>query len=102
MDTVALEKLLGGPRDSAMLRLTLARQLYAQQQPNAAIEHLRQAVSQQPDYSAAWKLLGTYLAQNANKDHARQAFERGIAAAKTNGDKQSEKEMLLFLRRLDK
>ncbi len=102
MDTAALEKLLGGPRDSAMLRLTLARQLYAEQQINAAIAHLRQAVLRQPDYSAAWKLLGNYLAQNGNIEDARQAFEQGIAAAKVNGDIQSEKEMLVFLRRLDK
>ncbi len=102
MDTAALQQLVGGPRDNAMLRLTLARRLYDEEQINSAIDHLKQAVILQPGYSAAWKLLGKYLAENADIEEARKAFEKGIDAARSNGDKQSEKEMLVFLRRLNK
>lgn len=102
MDIAALEKLLDGPRDNAMLRLTLAKQLHASDRTEAAIEHLKTAVAKQPDYSAAWKLLGKCLAQTGQIEAARQAYEQGLIAAQANGDKQSEKEITVFLRRLNK
>lgn len=102
MDIATLEKMLDGPRDNAMLRLTLAKQLIDQQQINAAIEHLQTATSMQTEYSAAWKLLGKCLALNGQLDQAREAYQQGILSAKAQGDKQSEKEMMVFLRRLDK
>jgi len=102
MDIKALQALLDGPRDNAMLRLTLARQLMNIQQTDDAIEHLRYATAQQPGYSAAWKLLGQCLTVNDNIELAQQAYQQGIKAAQDSGDKQSEKEMMVFLRRLNK
>ncbi len=102
MDIKALEQLLDGPRDNAMLRLTLARQLQQQGQTAAAIEHLRVALDQQSDYSAAWKLLGQCYTQTGQNEQARAAYQQGLSAARQRGDKQSEKEMQVFLRRLDK
>lgn len=102
MDISTLEKMLDGPRDNAMLRLTLAQQLLDAERADDALGHLRTAVEMQPDYSAAWKLLGKSLAAAGRTEDARQAYQQGIQAARDSGDKQSEKEMAVFLKRLDK
>ena len=55
-----------------------------------------------PAYSAAWKLLCKALQAEGDIDCARQSWQQGIAAAQAKGDKQAEKEMTVFLRKLDK
>lgn len=102
MDISTLEKMLDGPRDNAMLRLTLAKQLVDLDRLEDAISHLQVAVSMQEQYSAAWKLLGKCLTLNNLNEQAREAYRQGILSAQTQGDKQSEKEMTVFLKRLDK
>ena len=67
-----------------------------------SVEHLRSAVAQDAQYSAAWKLLGKALAATGARDEAMQAYRSGIAAAERRGDKQAAKEMGVFLRRLEK
>ena len=67
-----------------------------------AAEHLRRCVEQDPKYSAAWKLLGKALQAEGDLDGARTAWTDGLAAAQAHGDKQAEKEMTVFLRKLDK
>ncbi|NNM00711.1 MAG: hypothetical protein HKO62_08180 [Gammaproteobacteria bacterium] len=54
-----------------------------------------------PDYSAAWKLLGKALASAGDTAAARTAYESGIACAERMGDKQAQREMQVFLKRLD-
>ena len=71
-------------------------------EPDRAVLHLRRCVELDPKYSAAWKLLGKALQADDDIAGARQAWQQGIAAAVARGDKQAEKEMTLFLRRLDK
>jgi predicted Zn-dependent protease len=95
-----LQQLCGGPRDGALLRVTLANALLAQGEATAAAVQLRRALAFDPDYSAAWKLLGKTLADSADTVAAIDAFRAGIAAANRRGDKQAEKEMQVFLRRL--
>ncbi len=102
VNIAALEKLLDGPRDNAMLRLTLAKQLADLDKLEDAIRHLQVAVSMQEQYSAAWKLLGKCLALNGANEQAQEAYRQGIVSAQAQGDKQSEKEMRVFLKRLDK
>ena len=65
-----------------------------------AAEHLREAVRHDPDYSAAWKLLGRALDANGQDEEAAAAFEQGIAVATGKGDRQAAKEMEVFLRRV--
>ncbi|HEY5665702.1 MAG TPA: tetratricopeptide repeat protein, partial [Gammaproteobacteria bacterium] len=65
-----------------------------------AIEHAKVAVSQDPDYSAAWRLLGQAQVAAGQHEAAAESFERGIAVARQRGDRQVEKEMQVFLRRL--
>jgi Tfp pilus assembly protein PilF len=102
-DTVArLRALCDGPRDGALLRVSLANALLAQNDAIAAIAELRRALEFDPDYSAAWKQLGNTLRVVGDIAVAGDAYRAGIAAAIKHGDKQAEKEMRVFLRRLEK
>jgi Tfp pilus assembly protein PilF len=102
VDIANLKKMTGTPRDSAMLRLMLARLLTDDGNPDEAVIHLEAAVAMNPDYTAAWKELGKIHQQAGNSDDAAKAWQRGIEIARKNGDKQAEKEMTVFLRRLQK
>jgi predicted Zn-dependent protease len=98
----ALEKMLAGGRDDALLRFSLGGACLKEGDTGAAIAHLRRAVEQDAGYSAAWKLLGQALAQDGQQEEAAEAWERGIATAETKGDIQAAKEMGVFLKRLRK
>lgn len=95
-----LEGLLAQGRDNALLRFGLGSAKLAAGDADAAAEHFRRAVAFDAGYSAAWKGLGKALAQVGRVDEARAAYESGIAAARAKGDKQAEKEMAVFLKRL--
>ena len=95
------EALLAAGKDNALLRFSLGLQYLNAADPARAAAHLRAAVGHDPDYSAAWKLLGRALAETGARDEAREAYRRGIEAADRKGDKQAAKEMAVFLRRLD-
>jgi Tfp pilus assembly protein PilF len=96
-----LEKLLGTPRDGALLRYSLGLEHAKAGNTQRAIEYLRDAVSRDPLYSAAWKALGKVLT-DASPDEALSAYRQGIEAAKKKGDRQAEKEMTVFAKRLEK
>ena len=100
MDIESLRKMTGGPRDSAMLRLTLAQLLLDQEEFTEAESHLLAALEMDCDYTAGWKALGKVRQQAGNPDGAAEAWTRGIEIARENGDKQAEKEMTVFARRL--
>ena len=102
MDVASLEALLTAGTDTAMLRLSIAQHYANQQQWEIAIGHLQQALEQQSDYTAAWSLLGKCLVASHQPTAAGKAYQQGIAAAEKNGDKQTEKAMRVFLRRLQK
>jgi Tfp pilus assembly protein PilF len=96
-----LEKLLGTPRDGALLRYSLGLEYEKAGRAADAAAQLREAVARDPLYSAAWKALGRVLTDD-NPQEAFVAFKQGIAAAKQKGDRQAEKEMTVFARRLEK
>lgn len=98
----SLEKLIGTPRDGALLRYSLGAEHLKAGDAARAAEHLRAAVERDPGYSAAWKLLGRALEQAGNGAEALAAWRRGIAAARAKGDRQAEKEMTVFARRIEK
>jgi predicted Zn-dependent protease len=91
----------GGPRDGALLRFSLGNALLAAGDATGAALELRQAVVFDPGYSAAWKLLGKACLTLDDKPGAAEAWRQGITVAKSRGDKQAEKEMSVFLRRLE-
>jgi Tfp pilus assembly protein PilF len=97
-----LEKLLGTPRDGALLRYSLGLEHVKAGNHERAIEYLRDAVARDPLYSAAWKALGKSLSETGRNEEAVTAYRSGIEAAKNKGDRQAEKEMTVFARRLEK
>lgn len=97
-----LEKMLAAGQDSAMLRFTLGNGYLKEGRAAEAVDHLREAVRQQPDYSAAWKALGRALAEAGDSAGALAAYEDGIRIAEQRGDLQAAKEMRVFRRRLEK
>ena len=98
----SLEKLLGTPRDGALLRYSLGLEYAKAGERERAIGFLRDAVARDPLYSAAWKALGGELAEGGRVDEALDAYRHGIDAAQAKGDRQAEKEMTVFARRLEK
>jgi tetratricopeptide (TPR) repeat protein len=98
----ALEKLLGTPRDGALLRYSLGLEYLKAGRLELAITHLEECVRRDPLYSAAWKALGRSLVDASRPEDALQAYLQGIDAARRKGDKQAEKEMTVFARRLEK
>jgi Tfp pilus assembly protein PilF len=97
-----LEKLLGGPRDNALLRFSLGNEYMKAGDAEKAAVHLREALAKDAGYSAAWKLLGKALAQAGRAQEALDAYRQGIGAAERKGDKQAAKEMGVFARRIEK
>jgi uncharacterized protein HemY len=97
-----LELMLERGQDSPLLRFSLGQECLKSGDLVTAIDHLRQAVDQNPRYSAAWKALGDAHARTGNGERAAEVYERGIAAAREGGDLQAAKEMEVFLKRLRK
>lgn len=98
----SLEKMLAQGMDNPMLRFGLGKGYLDAGNTERAAEHLRRCVELDPRYSAAWKLLGKALLEGGDSAEARHAWEQGLIAAQGHGDKQAEKEMTVFLRKLDK
>jgi Tfp pilus assembly protein PilF len=97
-----LQRMLERGQDSPLLRFALGQECLKTGDLVCAIDHLRQAVDQNPRYSAAWKALGEAHTHAGSPDRAAEVYERGIAAARAAGDVQAAKEMTIFLRRLRK
>jgi Tfp pilus assembly protein PilF len=98
----SLEKLLGTPRDGALLRYSLGLEHAKAGDLERAAGYFRDAVQRDSLYSAAWKLLGKTLKDLNRDEEALEAYRRGIEAAKQKGDRQAEKEMTVFARRIEK
>ncbi|WP_066270978.1 tetratricopeptide repeat protein [Hydrogenophaga palleronii] len=97
-----LEKMLAAGHDNALLRFGLGQACLKDGDAEAAVLHLTQATAQNPQHSAAWKLLGTALRQGERPDDALAAWTRGLAVAEQQGDHQSVKEMTVFVKRLQR
>jgi len=97
-----LEAMLAAGQDNALLRFTLGGERLKQGNARLAAEHLREAVQQDPEYSAAWKILGKALYALNDFSGACRAYERGIGTAEHKGDIQAAREMRVFLKRAQK
>jgi tetratricopeptide (TPR) repeat protein len=98
----SLEKLIGTARDGALLRYSLGLEYEKLGDHARATQYLRDAVERDPLYSAAWKALGRSLNEAGLRAEALDAYKRGIEAARAKGDRQAEKEMTVFMKRLEK
>ena len=77
---------LGGPSSAA--------------QAADAVPQLRACLEHDPGYSAAYKLLGKALYKLEEFDAVRDVFTRGLPIALEKGDKQTEREILAFQKKL--
>ena len=96
-----LQALLASQGESALLRFSLGNACL-DEAPAEAVEHLQRAVALDPNYSAAWKLLGRALLAHGDSEAAKAAYSQGIAVAEQRGDMQAAKEMRVFLKRLER
>lgn len=95
-----LEALLAAGQDSASLRFALANGYFGRDDPGRALEHARMATELDPGYSAAWRLQGQVQVALGKTEDAAASFEQGIAVAEKKGDRQVQKEMQVFLKRI--
>jgi len=96
------EKMLAAGKDGALLRYSLGNEYLKAGDAPRAVLHLGQAVAQDPKYTAAWKLYGRALSIAERHEEALAAYRQGIAVAHARGDKQAEKEMTVFARRIER
>ena len=71
--------------DNAMIWYGLASEQYRVENWPEAVKALRQVVSLNPDYTAAYQMLGTVLANTDDRTGAQQAWRDGIEAAGRTG-----------------
>jgi uncharacterized protein HemY len=95
-----LMKMLDAGKESTLLRFSLGQEYLKREEWLAAAMHLRRAVELDPQYSAAWKLLGKALTGAGDHAQAEGVYQEGITVAERAGDKQAAKEMTVFLKRL--
>lgn len=93
---------LGGPRDGPMLRYSLGNALLDSGNAAQAVLQLREALTFDPEYSAAWKALGKAQLAAGDTAAAAQAWREGIGVADRRGDVQAAREMTVFLKRIEK
>ena len=97
-----LERMLARGRDDAMLRFGLGSAYFNEADYETAAEHLETCIAQDAAYTAAYKLLGKAHFKLGNSERAKQVFEQGLPIAHEKGDKQTEKEISVFLKKLNK
>lgn len=97
-----LQALLAEGKDAAPLRVSLAQACLGRGNTADAITNLERAVELNANYSAAWKLYGRALLDAGRPREAGAAWRQGIAVAAQRGDRQAEREMKVFLKRLEK
>ena len=100
--TKNLEAMLAGGEDNATMRFALGSAYLQAKAYDKAVEHLSVAVDLDPDYSAAWKLLGKAQTEAGLRVDAIETYRRGIEVATRRGDRQAVREMQVFAQRLDK
>lgn len=102
-DTIEkFEAMLTRGMENPMLRLTLGNAYWKAGELERAAEHLKSAVQQKSDYSVAWKVLGRVYSDADQYQQALDAFDKGLSSAAENGDKQNEKEITVFRKRVVK
>jgi Tfp pilus assembly protein PilF len=80
-----------------MLRFGLGSAYFNEGNFPLAVTHLEACLAQDDSYSAAYKLLGKAYLKEGEPGKAISTFEAGLPVAEEQGDKQSQKEMRVFL-----
>lgn len=98
---LSFERMLASGKDGALLRYSLGNEYLRVQDADNAVLHLARAVELDARYTAAWKLYGKALALAGRDEEALAAYRQGIVVAQAKGDRQAEKEMVVFARRIE-
>lgn len=96
------ERMLAAGRDSALLRYSIGNEHLKAGDHAAAVDAFEHAVALDPTYTAAWKLYASALEHAGRRAEALDAYRRGIVVARQRGDRQAEKEMTVFARRIER
>jgi tetratricopeptide (TPR) repeat protein len=96
------ERMLAAGKDSALLRYSIGNEHAKAGDWPAAVDALAQAVVLDPTYTAAWKLYARALEQAGRPAQALDTYRHGIVVARQKGDRQAEKEMTVFARRIER
>lgn len=98
----SFERMLVSGKDSALLRFSIGNEHAKVRDWPAASEALAKAVELDPQFTAAWKLYARALQETGRPKEALDAYRTGIDVAKRKGDRQAEKEMTVFARRIER
>jgi Tfp pilus assembly protein PilF len=96
------ERMLAAGKDSALLRYSIGNEHAKAGDWTAAVDALAHAVALDPTYTAAWKLYAKALEQAGQPAKALETYRHGIIVARQKGDRQAEKEMTVFARRIER
>src|SRR5260370_17160961 len=91
-----LEALLSQGKDSALLRFSLGAEYLKLKETWVAVYQLRRALEMDPNYSAAWKLLGKALTDAGVLREALDAYRRGIEVADRRADNHTARQLPAF------
>ncbi len=98
----AFEEMAAKAPENVVVRYSLGREYLKARRYSEAERELREALRLKPDYSAAYRELGKSLVGLERPDEAREIFTKGAAIACEKGDLQTQREIEVFLRRLEK
>ena len=88
-----LEDFLAQDPNESFSRYALALELEKENSVREAIEQLREVISRDPGYTAAYQQLGRLLVQNGLMDEARDIYRSGIETARASRDQRAVNEM---------
>ncbi len=98
----SFERMLAAGRDSALLRFSIGNEHVKAGDWASAAAPLAAAVAMDPQFTAAWKLYARALQETGRPAEALAAYRTGIDVARRKGDRQAEKEMAVFARRVER
>jgi len=101
MNPETIEKMIEDGRDNYESRLAAGQARLKAGDLADAAAHLEVATGHAPEHTTAWQELGKALNELGQPEAAAKAWEKGLEAARDNGDKQAEKVLTVFLKRLD-
>ncbi len=96
-----LETLLRAHPERVDLALALAQLCLREKDYRNALEYAQQAIAGNSRYSAALLAAGQAAQAMGDVVAARNWFERGLEVAASQGDKQIERQISVFLRRME-
>jgi tetratricopeptide (TPR) repeat protein len=98
----SFERILASGKDSALLRFSIGNEYAKLRDWIPAAEALAKAVALDAEFTAAWKLYARALQETGRPQDALAAYRAGIDVARRKGDRQAEKEMIVFARRIER